>query len=82
MINRIPTDSVRRHADGSIDFDFYRATMIALRRQAMRDTHVLRTAAVGAVMTVAAMSFVAAILAMPTFSHHATATVVSTPLAR
>jgi hypothetical protein len=27
----------RRHADGSIDFDFYRARAADLRRQAMRD---------------------------------------------
>jgi hypothetical protein len=38
---------VRRHGDGSIDFDFYRTQATALRRQALRDSAVLRTACVG-----------------------------------
>jgi hypothetical protein len=36
------TDTSRRHPDGSIDFDFYRADAKALRRQAMRDVGTLR----------------------------------------
>lgn len=31
------TQDIRRHRDGSIDFDFYRARATALRAQAMRD---------------------------------------------
>jgi hypothetical protein len=31
------SDDIRRHPNGWIDHDFYRAEAIALRRQAMRD---------------------------------------------
>jgi hypothetical protein len=31
------TDDIRRHPNGCIDYDFYRAQAVALRRQAMRD---------------------------------------------
>ena len=34
-------NEVNRHADGSIDFDFYRARSAALRRQAMRDARLM-----------------------------------------
>jgi hypothetical protein len=30
------SDDIRRHSDGSIDYDFYRARAYALRAQAMR----------------------------------------------
>jgi hypothetical protein len=33
----IVSDTFRRHRDGSIDFDFYRAQAIALRKQAIYD---------------------------------------------
>jgi hypothetical protein len=48
----IPTDTIRHHSDGSIDFDFYRAGATALRRQAMQDGKVLRRMS-GAVLTFA-----------------------------
>ena len=44
MINQ----DIRRHPNGSIDFDFYRTRAAALRGQAMRDAFTLR--AVGAVI--------------------------------
>ncbi len=34
---------IRRHPDGSLDFDFYRTRAIALRRQAMQDSAMLKT---------------------------------------
>jgi len=33
----IQSHEIRRHRDGSIDFDFYRAQATVLRSQAMRD---------------------------------------------
>ena len=36
------TTSINRHADGSIDVDFYRARARALRAQAMRDACTMR----------------------------------------
>lgn len=36
------TSSINRHADGSIDVDFYRARAKALRAQAIRDARTLR----------------------------------------
>ena len=41
------SQDVRRHADGSIDFDFYRMRAIALRRQAMRESFTLSSACAG-----------------------------------
>ena len=50
------TDTIRRHPDGSIDFDFYRADAVALRRQAMRDAGMrnsVRRASVGVLTALA-----------------------------
>ena len=51
------THDVRRHPDGSIDFDFYRASVTALRGQAMRDNRTLRMASAGAVVMAGAIGF-------------------------
>ena len=57
---------VRRHADGSIDFDFYRARARALRMQAIRDvttvkaTDTLTLVTAAAAVTVAVAAIVAA----------------------
>lgn len=48
---------VRRHADGSIDYDFYRARAHALRRQALRDTKMLPMASAGALVMAGALGF-------------------------
>ena len=40
----IETPVFRRHADGTIDFDFYRSHAAQLRRQAMRDLATQRIA--------------------------------------
>ena len=49
------TDEFRRHPDGSIDFDFYRARATTLRRQAMRDAFTLRTGSAGALVMAGAL---------------------------
>ena len=56
----IGTENIRRHPDGSIDFDFYRADARALRRQAMRDAIAPRRVSVGALAT--AVGFLCAFL--------------------
>jgi hypothetical protein len=56
----------RRHADGSIDFDFYRARSRALRSQAMRDALQLTAAAKVALISAAAVVTAAAIAVTPT----------------
>ena len=48
---------VRRHHDGSIDFDFYRASAAALRRQGMRDGPAVRAASVSALIMAGALGF-------------------------
>ena len=52
-----PLEPIRRHPDGSIDFDRYRADIRALRHQAMQDASklgaALKLAAAIAVMLVA-----------------------------
>lgn len=48
---------IRRHPDGSIDFDFYRANATALRGQAMRDNRSLRMASAGNVVMAGAIGF-------------------------
>ena len=60
--------SVRRHPDGSINFDFYRASAAALRRQAMRDSPALRTASASALVMAGALGFAVVIpsIAAPT----------------
>lgn len=51
------TPTIRRHAGGSIDFDFYRTQSTALRGQAMRDAATLRSAATGALVMAGALGF-------------------------
>ena len=50
------SQDVRRHADGSIDFDFYRIRAIALRRQAMRDGFTLTSAFAGVLTMLGALA--------------------------
>ena len=56
---------VRRHPDGSFDFDFYRASATALRGQAMRNNRTLRVASVGAVVMVGAIGFALVVPSAP-----------------
>ena len=53
-----PTPDNRRHADGSIDFDFYRQRAMRLRGLAMR-MHVRRCLAVGGRIMSASVSIIA-----------------------
>jgi hypothetical protein len=46
---------VRRHSDGSIDFDFYRARATTMRRQAMRDAFARKVAGRSAAAIVASI---------------------------
>jgi hypothetical protein len=48
----IDTQNVERHADGAINFDFYRARAGKLRREAVRDAYARRR---GLVRTMAAL---------------------------
>ena len=45
------TDDVRRHPNGCIDFDFYRAEAVVLRRQAQRSAGLRLRLAIKAVMS-------------------------------
>lgn len=69
------THTVRRHPDGSIDFDFYRANAIALRRQTLRDFVTLKIAGASVLATIATLALVVFIAASPSpASQAATAT--------
>jgi len=57
--------NVRRHPDGSIDFDFYRASATALRSQAMHDNRTLRVASAGAVVMAGAIGFALVVPSAP-----------------
>jgi hypothetical protein len=57
---------VRRHADGSIDFDFYRVRATALRRQAMQDGFTLRSVCAGALTMLGALTVFLHVAAAPT----------------
>ena len=57
---------VHRHADGSIDFNFYRARAKTLRLQAIRDGVPLTAAARVALISAAAVVTAAAIAVTPT----------------
>ena len=59
------THDIRRHPDGSIDFDFYRTNATALRGQAMRDNHTLRMASAGAVVMAGAIGFALVVPSAP-----------------
>ena len=51
------THDIRRHPDGSIDFDFYRASATVLRGEAMRDNRSLRMASAGTAVMAGAIGF-------------------------
>jgi hypothetical protein len=72
----VMTDDIRRHPDGGIDFDLYRARSNAMRRKALRDSYALRLGSIGVVTMLALASFVAVIVATPAPDRHASATVV------
>jgi hypothetical protein len=61
----IPHDTHGR-IDGLIDIDRYRANATAMRRQALRDGKVLRTACAGVLAMTAAMAVALLIAAAPT----------------
>jgi hypothetical protein len=56
---------IRRHHDGSIDFDFYRIRATALRGQAMRDAFTLRPARAAALTVVGALAIVFLVASAP-----------------
>jgi hypothetical protein len=58
-----PTQSIRRHRDGSIDFDFYRTRATALRGQAIRDSVKLKFACIGLSMIVVVFPLILAVAA-------------------
>jgi hypothetical protein len=51
------SQDVRRHPGGSIDFDSYRQSALAMRRQAMRDAATLRTASAGTLVVAGVLGF-------------------------
>jgi hypothetical protein len=59
------SQDVRRHADGSIDFDFYRTRAISLRGEAMRDGLMLRYACAGALTMLGALAVFIHVAAAP-----------------
>jgi len=59
------TDTVRRHPNGAIDLDFYRAGATALRRQAMRDASTVRKAFAGALVTMGVLGLAVGVAALP-----------------
>jgi hypothetical protein len=69
---------VRRHADGSIDFDFYRKGATALRRQAMREAGMLKAVRAGLVAMAATLGVVVLIAASSTPAPRGVAATVQT----
>jgi hypothetical protein len=59
---------IRRHPDGSIDIDFYRAGTTALRRQAMRDAWKLRRATAAVLVTLGVVAVAGTITSTSTRS--------------
>ena len=76
------THDVRRHPDGSIDFDFYRASATALRGQAMRDNRALRAASAGAVVMAGAIGFALVVPSAPSLGDRFAATFSSSSQTR
>jgi hypothetical protein len=76
------THDIRRHPDGSIDFDFYRASAAELRRQAMRDNRTLRVASAGAVVMAGAIGFALVVPSAPVPGDRIAATFSSLPQIR
>jgi hypothetical protein len=74
------TDTVRRHPDGSIDFDFYRAGATALRRQAMEDAFKLKSAARLMALSAAALAVATLIAWAPGSGSKPVATAASQPI--
>ena len=68
------TLDVHRHSDGSIDFDFYRTSATALRRQAMHDNRTLRVASAGAVVMAGAIGFALVVPLAPALGDRIAAT--------
>jgi hypothetical protein len=52
------TQDIRRHPSGSIDFDSFRQSAMAVRRQAIRDARTLRMAPAGTLVIAGALGFV------------------------
>jgi MprA protease rhombosortase-interaction domain-containing protein len=49
--------AIRRHSNGSIDFDAYRAGATAQRGQALHDAHALRMITAGALVMAGVLGF-------------------------
>jgi hypothetical protein len=60
------SQDVRRHTDGSIDFDFYRTRAIALRGEAMRNVGTLRSACAGILAMLGLLAVFFHVAAAPT----------------
>jgi hypothetical protein len=56
---------IRRHPDGSIDFDFYRVRATALRRQAMQGAFAVRPTCAGVLTIVGALFVVFLVVGAP-----------------
>ena len=70
--------AARRHADGSIDYDFYRKGAIALRRQAMREAGMLKAVRAGLVALAATLGAVVLIASSSTPAPRGLAATVQT----
>jgi hypothetical protein len=75
------SQDVRRRADGSIDFDFYRVRATALRRQAMRDGFTLRSACAGVLTMLGALAVFLHVAAAPTGAPNGHAAVMQSNVA-
>ena len=61
------SQEIRRHRDGSIDFDFYRARAVALRSQAMREAFELKSTLKFVLVTAVAITAVTVVAAPARF---------------
>ena len=68
------THDIRRHPDGSIDFDFYRNNATALRGEAMRENRALRIASAGTVVMAGAIGFALVVPSAPVLGDRFVAT--------
>ena len=75
---------IRRHPNGSIDLEFYRASATALRRQAMHDNRPLRGASASAMVMAGAVGFALVIppATMPALGDRIAAMFSSSPQTR
>jgi hypothetical protein len=74
--------NARRHADGTIDLDFYRAGATALRRRSMHDGKTLRAAGAGVLALAGAVALVILVAAGPMPASRGIASVAQTETAQ